>query len=61
VHNAVSPTNLSVAGYAQFHPVATNTTEVGRAQNRRVDIIVLRVAIPTTPLTTPQLLPAPLR
>ncbi|HYF95569.1 MAG TPA: flagellar motor protein MotB [Symbiobacteriaceae bacterium] len=32
---------LSVAGYADSHPVAPNTTEKGRAQNRRVDIVVL--------------------
>jgi chemotaxis protein MotB len=38
----IDPANLSAAGYAEFHPVASNTTEDGRAQNRRVDIILLR-------------------
>jgi chemotaxis protein MotB len=37
-------TRLSAAGYAEFHPVATNQTDEGRAQNRRVDIIVLASA-----------------
>ena len=37
----ISPTRLSVAGYAEYHPVASNETPEGRAQNRRVDIVVL--------------------
>jgi chemotaxis protein MotB len=32
---------MSVAGYAEFHPVATNVTAEGRAHNRRVDIVLL--------------------
>jgi chemotaxis protein MotB len=38
------PTRLSAAGYAEFHPVASNDTAEGRAQNRRVDIVVLASA-----------------
>ncbi|GGG81865.1 flagellar motor protein MotB [Edaphobacter dinghuensis] len=38
----IDPANLSAAGYAEFHPVASNSTAEGRAQNRRVDIILLR-------------------
>ncbi len=38
----INPVNLSAAGYAEFHPVASNATEAGRTQNRRVDIILLR-------------------
>jgi chemotaxis protein MotB len=37
----VSPTRLTAAGYAEYHPVASNDTEDGRAKNRRVDIVVL--------------------
>ena len=36
-----APVRLSAAGFAEFHPVATNTTAEGRRQNRRIDIIVL--------------------
>jgi chemotaxis protein MotB len=36
-----APELLSAAGYAQYHPVASNETEAGRAQNRRVDIIIV--------------------
>jgi chemotaxis protein MotB len=32
---------ISVAGYAEFHPVASNDTPEGRAENRRVDLVVL--------------------
>jgi chemotaxis protein MotB len=39
------PESLSVAGYAEFHPVSPNTTPEGRALNRRVDLVV--VAPPT--------------
>jgi chemotaxis protein MotB len=32
---------LSAAGYAEFHPVDSNATAEGRANNRRVDLVVL--------------------
>lgn len=38
---ALPPDRLSAAGYAEFHPVATNDTAEGRAENRRVDLVVL--------------------
>jgi chemotaxis protein MotB len=41
-HGPIDPINLSAAGYAEYHPVASNATEDGRTQNRRVDIILLR-------------------
>ncbi|WP_263384214.1 flagellar motor protein MotB [Granulicella arctica] len=37
----VSPADLAVTGYAEFHPIASNATPEGRARNRRVDIILL--------------------
>jgi chemotaxis protein MotB len=39
--NAVSPDRLSAAGYAEFHPADTNETPAGRANNRRVDLVVM--------------------
>ena len=37
----VPPGKLSVAGYAETAPLASNDSEEGRGRNRRVDIIVL--------------------
>ena len=39
--NSIAPEHLSAAGYAEFHPVAPNTTDAGRAENRRVDLVVM--------------------
>jgi chemotaxis protein MotB len=35
------PNRLSVAGYAEYHPVSGNATPEGRAQNRRLDVVIL--------------------
>ncbi len=45
VQYRISPERLSAAGYAQYHPIATNETSEGRAQNRRVDIVILSAHI----------------
>jgi chemotaxis protein MotB len=42
--NRFAPERLSASGYAEFHPVASNLTAQGRAQNRRVDIVILGTA-----------------
>jgi chemotaxis protein MotB len=39
--NGIRPDRLAAAGYAEFHPVAPNSTPEGRAKNRRVDLVVL--------------------
>src|SRR4029077_2837706 len=33
--------HLSAAGYGEFHPVSSNDTAAGRAQKRRLDIVIL--------------------
>jgi chemotaxis protein MotB len=45
------PERLSAAGFAEFHPVAPNGSEEGRALNRRVDIVI--VAPPINALSKP--------
>jgi chemotaxis protein MotB len=37
----ISPERLSAAGYAGFQPIADNLTPEGRAQNRRVDVVIV--------------------
>ncbi len=39
--HTISPQQLSAAGYAEYHPVAGNDTPDGRAENRRVDLVVM--------------------
>jgi chemotaxis protein MotB len=38
---SILPDRISAAGYAEYHPVATNDTDAGRAENRRVDLVVM--------------------
>jgi len=37
----VDPTHLGAAGYSEFDAVGDNSTEEGRAQNRRIEIILM--------------------
>ena len=37
----IDRTRLSVSGYAEFHPIVANDNADQRAQNRRVEIVVL--------------------
>ena len=48
--HGVPPGNVSAAGYGKSDPVADNSNAAGRAQNRRVELIVsgAAIAVPTT-------------
>jgi chemotaxis protein MotB len=37
----VNPAHLSVAGYGQHAPVASNNSDSGRAENRRIEIVLM--------------------
>ena len=41
LHPNIHAEQMSVAGYAEFHPATSNATAEGRARNRRVDIVLL--------------------
>jgi chemotaxis protein MotB len=45
--SGVDPQKMSIAGYAQYHPSASNDTAEGRKANRRVDIVVVSTATPS--------------
>jgi len=36
-----APQRLSAGGYGEYHPIASNGSEAGRALNRRVDVVVV--------------------
>ena len=50
----VPPQRLLAAGYGQFHPLTGNATPNGRAQNRRIEILLTpELAAKKTPLAVP--------
>jgi outer membrane protein OmpA-like peptidoglycan-associated protein len=49
IEQGVSPDLISAMGYGQSKPVASNDTPQGRAQNRRVEIVVLNPPSPSAP------------
>jgi chemotaxis protein MotB len=52
--NAIPPQQLSAAGYAEYHPIASNSTPEGRSENRRVDLVVMpRTVLPPPPSDDP--------
>jgi len=44
--SSVDPKRMSIAGYAQYHPISSNDTPEGRRANRRVDIVIVSVYNP---------------
>src|ERR1700722_4079347 len=52
LRDGFSPARLSAAGYAEYHPVASNLTPDGRGMNRRVDIVILGHALSEDPVAT---------
>lgn len=46
----VSPQRIAVTGYADQRPVASNATAEGRAQNRRVEVLILPTTVKTGPV-----------
>jgi len=40
----IDPRRLGTAGYAEYHPVASNATREGRLRNRRVDLVLVHPA-----------------
>ena len=46
VNFGIAPEHLSAAGYAEYHPIASNASPEGRALNRRVDVVILKKDLP---------------
>jgi len=52
--HGIAAERLSAAGYAEFHPVASNSTGKGRQLNRRVDVVILTVPLPSRLAAEPE-------
>lgn len=59
VSQGVQPGNISAQGYGKADPVADNSTAAGRAQNRRVELVVSGKAIGVQEQTPAQTNPQP--
>jgi chemotaxis protein MotB len=57
--SGVDPQRISIAGYAQYHPSASNDTLEGRRANRRVDIVVVSTSAPAQAKASDPPLPPP--
>jgi chemotaxis protein MotB len=53
VGSGVLSRRISLSGYADEQPVATNSTAEGRSRNRRVDVVLTRLHDPSNLGTTP--------
>jgi chemotaxis protein MotB len=43
-NDGINPGQMVALGYGQYHPLVSNATPAGRAQNRRVNIVISRTA-----------------
>jgi outer membrane protein OmpA-like peptidoglycan-associated protein len=48
--NGVSPDQIMARGYGETRPVTSNDTDVGRQQNRRVEVVILDEGQPMPPV-----------
>jgi flagellar motor protein MotB len=59
--DGIAPTRMTAAGRASYQPITTNATAAGRSLNRRVEILVPRVAAApasATPAGIPSIRPS---
>jgi chemotaxis protein MotB len=41
IESGMDPSHIGAAGFGENDPVADNSTEEGRAQNRRIEVVLL--------------------
>ncbi|WP_336766075.1 flagellar motor protein MotB [Paenibacillus sp. USHLN196] len=42
LNTQLDPSKFTPSGYGEYHPIASNDTNTGRAQNRRVEVSIIR-------------------
>lgn len=47
-HGGIAAKRVGAVGYGEWRPVASNDSREGRAQNRRVDVVILFPQVPIT-------------
>ena len=57
VSQKVSAQRIGVVGYADQHPAASNGTDAGRAQNRRVEVLILPSQVKATTQPAAEMMP----
>lgn len=50
----INPQRLAVTGYAEQRPIASNASESGKAQNRRVEVLILPTTVRSVPVAGQQ-------
>ena len=50
MRNGVSSARIGIVGFADQHPVASNATSSGQAQNRRVEVVILSSIAHSAPI-----------
>jgi chemotaxis protein MotB len=54
----IDPMRLAAVGHSEYHPIASNDSEAGRAQNRRITLVImpeeLKVEEPPAPKPEPE-------
>ncbi len=43
IKNGIDPKRLQIRGYGEFNPVAANSTDEGKAKNRRIEMTILKI------------------
>ncbi|MBA4157252.1 MAG: OmpA family protein [Gemmatimonadetes bacterium] len=51
IANGIDPARVEMSGYGQNRPIADNATAAGRAQNRRVEIVIIGAQRPAATVT----------
>lgn len=49
IKDGVSSRRMGMVGYADKHPIASNASESGKSQNRRVEVLILPTTVRSTP------------